>query len=470
MAVDTNESLIRKFRSRLHFFCFLRRFLLLAAAWLFLSGTVALVLRIVSPLPGDGLLAAVSGMLIPLLVLAGLWERARLPSPSAVRAIVDARNRCGGLLMAAAETPIDPAWTARLPALDLPRVGWHGLRHAVLASVALLFAAFTLFVPIPAAVRPVASPLEIRQTVQELQSRVDQLEDKAAIESNKAVELREELAKLESGSSGTDPVKAWEALDHIKDMTSDAAKETLEKSVASMQNITKAQSLAEMAMALETNAASSELRADTLRELGDLVKSQDLAAWLGGANIPRDLLDAAALGQLTPEQLKMLSNLLKDGNLDLQNKLVDLSNLKWVQGDFKLAPDGQGGDCTNALLALLAAGSGDSGQDPSSGLPGKGGIDRGRGDAPLTWSDGTAEAGAAFKAQALPSSAAAQIKENVRVGVSVAAPAVSGRKETTTPGALTVGPDGVTAHGQAVLPRHRGAVRRFFDRQEKKKE
>src|SRR5262249_45557171 len=95
---------------------------------------------------------------------------------------------------------------------------------------------------------------------------------------------------------------------------------------------------------------------------------------------------------------------------------------------------------------------------------GKGGVDRGRADAAMTWTDGTSEKDAKFKEKVLPPSAVAGLNDSQLVGLSATAP--------------TVDPNGVVAHGalnntasgggsaytQTILPRHKGAVRRYFER------
>ena len=56
------------------------------------------------------------------------------------------------------------------------------------------------------------------------------------------------------------------------------------------------------------------------------------------------------------------------------------------------------------------------------GLPGRGGISRGRGDAAMTWSQGVKKDDAAFKEKVLPPAAVASLKESRLAGVSVGDP------------------------------------------------
>jgi hypothetical protein len=93
------------------------------------------------------------------------------------------------------------------------------------------------------------------------------------------------------------------------------------------------------------------------------------------------------------------------------------------------------------------------------------GIGRGPGDAPMTWSDGTTEEGAKFKAEALPLSDIASLEDSEIVGLSIGAPSVETSSLPPKSGGLssaTAG--GGSSFNQTVLPRHKGAVKRYFER------
>jgi hypothetical protein len=99
---------------------------------------------------------------------------------------------------------------------------------------------------------------------------------------------------------------------------------------------------------------------------------------------------------------------------------------------------------------------------------GKGGVDRGRGDAAMTWTDGTSEKDAKFKEKALPPSVVAGLNDSQLVGLSASAP-VADTSGVAAHGALnSAAAGGGSAHTQTILPRHKGAVKRYFDRPQSK--
>lgn len=96
---------------------------------------------------------------------------------------------------------------------------------------------------------------------------------------------------------------------------------------------------------------------------------------------------------------------------------------------------------------------------------GQGGVDRGRGDAPMTWTDGTEEDGAKFKEQVLP--VGGDLTTAQLVGVSRAAPneTPDDGAGVSTGGALTSARAGAgAAHVSVLLPEHRRVVERYFKR------
>ena len=94
-----------------------------------------------------------------------------------------------------------------------------------------------------------------------------------------------------------------------------------------------------------------------------------------------------------------------------------------------------------------------------------GAINRGPGHVPMIWSEGTSADGAKFKAEVLPLSNIASLEDSEVIGLSSAAPTVEKSGVTPRSGGL----NGATAGGgssftQTVLPRHKGAVKRYFER------
>ena len=95
--------------------------------------------------------------------------------------------------------------------------------------------------------------------------------------------------------------------------------------------------------------------------------------------------------------------------------------------------------------------------------PGNGGVNRGRGDAPMTWRDPASNEGVEFKSEALPPSTLEALKNAERLGVSAGSHKPADGTEIITSGALgRAATEGGSAAKHTVLPRHRAAVEQYF--------
>ena len=149
-------------------------------------------------------------------------------------------------------------------------------------------------------------------------------------------------------------------------------------------------------------------------------------------------------------------------------RMIDPSLLAQVRGQCEIDP--------NALAELLAACDGE-GFCLADALalcnkPGRGGVSRRRGDAAMTWTDGTSKEDTQFKEKVLPPGAVASIKDSTLQGVSVGDPtADTPGEETVAGGAFRHIERGAqdTARTQVILPEHRKAVERYFARESQKR-
>jgi hypothetical protein len=149
---------------------------------------------------------------------------------------------------------------------------------------------------------------------------------------------------------------------------------------------------------------------------------------------------------------------------NLGKAMTNLAKLKLIDakalGECKSA-----GQCLNpnALASYLCQNTNCTSFSAAAISYCRGGINRGRGDAPMTWKDESTEQGAKFKEEALPASD--RFNDSQFVGVSQTAPELSDDKVVAGHGALaSAQASGGAAHSQVVLPRHKQTVQKFFKR------
>ncbi len=466
-----HEHLINRFLRRLLALLTLKHALLLSAGWCFAWGLAVLLLRVVAGTPRKPLLWGALG-LVAVVVVAWLLARRELPARSSVRALLDGQNDCGGLLMAAESAALG-AWQTRVPAIVLPKLRWRSARAWGLCVAALVFVGVSLAVPIRLAALNAGRSLDVHREVETLSAQIEALKQAEILEETKADALEQKLAQLAADASGEDPAKTWEALDHLADAVEKNAQDAAEAAQAKQEQLARAAALAE---GLQTG--KDQLDAKTMTEAMQTMSQMMQSALNENSALAQSLSaetqEAIKNGSLSQEQLKEIGNALSQNKAGLQQRLSKLNQagLKRPINPNALKGNAQAGNRDNAGLAkFLKENAEKMSVEEAIGEwcenPGKGGVNRGRGDAAMTWSDGSSEKDAKFKEQVLPPSAVAGLNDSQLVGLSAAAPTVNGQA-VTAHGALNgAAAGGGSAYTQPVLPRHKGAVKRYFDRPQK---
>jgi hypothetical protein len=463
------ESAITRLREHLAALLILRKALAFLAIWLFIWGTGVIVLRVAFETSSIdllwGLLAA--PLVVAVAAVAGLRE---LPRRTQLRAVLDKAGGCGGLLMAAEEQPLG-AWQESLPRVAPVRVRWQGGRSWAAFAAGVIFVLVGLLFPLPPSLLAQARALEIGREVEKLAAQIDVLKEEKLLEPERADSLKDKLKQMKDQSSSEDPVKTLEALDHLQKMVAQKGQEAAEEAAGQSEKLAKAESLAE-GLRRSTDALDPKARAEAMAQLADLVqkaadeaKVADKLAKL----LDPDTLQACKDCKLSAEDLKKLADALKANRKEIAKLLEKLRDAKLIDPEI-LARCAAAGMCDAAELArLLKEHAGKYSalelMKKADGLPGRGGVTEGRGDAALTWKDPTTEEGAKFKEETLPPGALADLKKSLTLGVSTDRPDVDKKGGPSRPGALnqaTAG--GGSAHTPVLLPRHRGAVERYFAR------
>ncbi len=462
--MNSHETAIREFAGRLAFLLMFRSAVRYATVWLLGVGVAVLVARVTGLVATHWLIGGLIG-LIPVVGVAAWLEWQRRPQLATVRAAMDRHNHSGGLLMAAAQADVS-AWQNGAQPVP-PTVRWNSGRPITLFAAAALFLGASMLMPERFVVGAAQRPLDVGKLVTELTEQITALEEEKVLKEDKALELKKELARLGKESAAKDPAKTWESLDHLKQANADLAKQAAEEAIQKTDAMKQAETLA-AALGLLPDSASSLLER-AMQDLASLLQQAKLEQGLLAAKLPEELLKAAKEGKLNPEQLKELMKALQANKDKLGECLNKLANLKLIDPKL-LEACKNAGQCPNpaGLAAFLA----ENGANLDSVLlvvqsyAGQGGVDRGRGDAPLTWTDPSDESGMKFKDTALPMGQLNGLKDAQLVGISRSAPEVTGDKESAQSGAL-VGAEagGGAANVQQLLPRHKGAVQRFFKRE-----
>ena len=456
--MNIDNKTIRKFRTKMAALLILKKTLAVATVWGLVWGTVVIILRAAIGMPPLTLLTGGIGLIFAIGCAVVLALR-QIPSRTALRASLDKHSGAGGLVMAA-ETVELGNWRKQMPSIRLPRLRWRGGVSWARFAGAVLFVSISLLIPQRFVEISKAQPLDIREEVKQLADGIDVLKEEEIIELAEAEMLEEKLAQLQAEASGEDPVKTWESLDHLADTLSQESADAAQDALSETERLTEAETLSE-GLINEGSEMDAGLLADSMTALSGLVQDAAQENALLAAQLSDLKSDADSL---TLEQLKEISKALRFVKGDIYDQLMELHAVNLIDSETLKACEKLGQCDSDGLAAFLAENA-----DSKSVVECIGGwcrgIGRGPGHVPMTWSDGTTEEDAKFKAEALPLSDIASLEDSEIVGLSVGTPSV----ETSSLPPQSGGLSGATAGGgssfnQTVLPRHKGAVKRYFER------
>jgi hypothetical protein len=431
--------------------------------WFFVWGVIVLAVRIGGATQTEWLGLGLFGI-VPLFIVAFLRARRQKPEFTKIRASYDRVNACGGVMMSEEAADMS-AWQTQLPAASAPRFRWHNGRMMTLLVVSALFVATALLLPERLTKFP-GHQLEIGQIVNQLQAEVQTLKQEKILESKKADELQQQLAAMKKDSSGLDPSKTWEALDHMKEANGDLAKQAAEEALNKTAALTQAQTLGTAMQEAADSGMNGATASQAAQDLASMLNAAKLEDGILDAQIPPELL--AGLNGLNKEQMQKLLQALELNKNSLGLTVSNLANLKMIDPAMlaKLLNAGQGYN-PGALADYLSTCT--NGEDLMFSWldhPGRGGPGGGGPEADMTWNDGASEKDLKFQEHALPPSS--HLDTAQLIGVSKAVPELSGTDVTANHGALdNAAGSGGSAHSQAILPEQRQAVQRFFKRDEK---
>jgi hypothetical protein len=432
------------------------------SVWLFAWGAAVLTMRATGfGAPYALSIAALGGL--GCVIAAAYDARRRRPSLGALRAVIDSESGAGGLVMAADAADIGD-WRERTPRLTAPRVVWRGGRPGGLLALALAFFLTSAFVPVRTAPFAAERKLEIAQDVARLDAQVDALRNEGALEPEKAESLRERLNRLNEDASGRDPAKTLEELDQIADSVKRAAERMAESQTRAAERLAQTQALAQ-ALAADAETFDAKRTAEAMETLAALMESNVRERAALAKRLSPELRAALASGALNRERLQELASALAKESGDIGKSLQRLHKAGLIDGKTLRAGERAGKKADGDGLADFLAKNGST-LSVKEGLErwGSGGVSRGRGDAPLSWNDEPPDMRAKFQEKTLPPAVASALRESQALGVSQAAPQSEGTAPARAGALAGAAAGGGSAATHAILPKHRTAVRKYFER------
>jgi hypothetical protein len=457
-----DEQIVTRFYRQLTNWFILRQSVAAVTAWAFLWGTAILVLRATQGTSVPTLLWGAVGL--PLALGLAAWVAIRkLPDRSAVRALLDAKGECGGLLMAGAECDLGE-WKAKPSTTELPRLQWRGQRALGYLAAAVAYVALAFLLPANSLAES-ETPLDVTRPANQLAQQVRVLQEEKILPPERAENLKQKIDDLRSQQTGKNPAKTLEALDHLNDVVRQAGQKAAEEKARQANQLGKVEAGAE---ALEKAAPQldSQDTAELMKELAAMAQKAAGDNEAFANELANQLAEAIKEGKLSPEQLKKLASAAKSAKDAISKSARNLRDAKLIDADQ--LKQCEGGQCDAEGLAKFLAKNGGK-KSLKEGLreqEGNGGVSEDEaGNTSLSFGDRSSAEGAKFKEEALPPSDLAALKESQLAGVGKAPPKRDPNAPPPKAGSLTgAATGGGSANTAPVLPQHRAATDRYFDR------
>jgi hypothetical protein len=364
--------------------------------------------------------------------------------PAQVIALADSLAGGDGLLLALAERP-DAAWSAsdvldRIARHPLPSLRpWRQLR-LLPAAMAFLAAAFL----VPQRVVADASHAALAdQVVAGAVSSVAAMKKDQLITREEEKKLDQEIQQIRLGAKGRVDAGSWEA--------ADAMQERMAANLAAKQDAVKwaQESMSRLAAAAAQGGtnASNGTASSAAADAAELTKALQRLAESGLLNGAPSELAALAAGRglpADPQSLARLQAMLGKFLGDKAGRLAEAASIA------------KGGRFDPSEFATGAS------EGAHTGQPGRGGVDRGRGDADLTFGPETKRFDR-FKAQALPPGSVRSPDDWAPIAELPGAPATAAVTGASAAARNYTAGAGQEAWRRTLAPRHQSAVKKYFD-------
>lgn len=416
---------------------------------LLLAGTAALLCRIFFSSAAPFLSWLWLAPLLSVIPVIFLCVR-RAYRPLEIAALADSLSGGQGTLLTLLETK-DPAWAQTavledLKHLSMPRLRLWNRLGPILASAVFLLTALLL------PQRMITGPrttLLANDIVADLKATLEELKKQDVLTPAEQKSLEEEIERIRKDALDRVDASSWEAADTMREKMAaslgqkeDAmkwAQESLARYAAAAQagNAPSGAESDELANAIE-NLAKLGLLEDAPADLKKLLGAENALAG-GKFNLPND-----------PRALRKLAAQLAQHLGDRAARFGEIRQLGRDPGRFNPSEFGEFNF---------------EEQPDGDGDPGTGGINRGRGDADLTWGDESLPFDR-FKSTALPPGSVRGPDDWAPVAALPGAPKEASERTLSSTGLQFSATAGQSAWRRTLAPRHYSAVKRYFENAE----
>lgn len=415
-------------------------------------------------------------------------------------AAIDAHNDSGGLLMATEETG-DSGWHDRLPEqVKIPLLKPVAGGRYISVGVSLLFLLLSLTIPVIGHDKRNDPRIELQELERAAAEQIELLAEEGAISPEEARQLSQSLERISLDSQRHDPAATFEALDQLQEKLKKQAGASVVQTLSEQNSLDELAELAEkmskaagqndsqitelaraasksleeaaggagvgsgsekLQRALEKATAGGTESAEAAREAAEALKEYIDAQQAKAAAAAQRLANARLIDRKTFEALKKAGKIRPATEADLQPD--SQSELVMCEGEGRGENGGENGSGADGSQNGGQTGSGSENGSGASGQAGRGG-----GHAPLNFNRKSSEHNVEFKNQVLPAPNEQALEKSVAIGMSLSAPQTFSGSDNSASQAGSTWQK--TSEGSAesgiILPKHRSAVKKYFDHEQ----
>ena len=413
------------------------------------------------------------GLVAAIFIVSCILGYKKTPAKNSVIAMLDMNTCSGGLITASSELDIG-SWKDRVPLPKIPGIKWDYRKSSFPLLMAILFFAAAILIP-EKALMASKPPIDVSQEVAELNDKLELLDEEDIIDEQLVQEYQKDISNMEKRADSGDSVGLWEAMDHLNNNFEKSAERAADDLLKKAADSAIGQELADT-LGANMDSLDPDITKEAMNQLAKLAGSAVSEEALKESNMTpeqmKELLKKLQEMQCDAGDLSQLSEMFGNCNVCSSAKMGRLVNGRLIDAKLLSKCEGAGKLDKEALAAYLAmcGGFNDSEIDAMVfvGMPGRGGVTRGRGDAAMTWTDPTNSDNMTFKEEVLPPGALSLDNSEMQ-GVSIGDPTSEEPIGPSGSGALNnAGSSGGSALGHRVLPTHRKVVQSYFDRNKDK--
>lgn len=456
------EHAVSLMRRRLGWTLFRTRFLPVGSAAFFACGLIILGGRLLeknwTPLYSTVLIAVAAATALGI-AACKVWRV--LPDRRKLLVYLEGSvGNSGGLLSAGLEVDLGP-WRERIGLIPLPRLRGR-VKYSGLAFLAgAVFVGGALWCPVRHFEPKTQVSLHIDDEVAEVLEKLEVIEQETLASADEVTEIRNTVGELQENNDAGNAGRTYELLEKLSRRVEGLGENAAGKLRESTENLTMLSSAMNTLAGLPSDSPlSGEISAELANAMKKLAETNPELAEL--------MKQAAASGmnmnRPDPETMRKLAESMKSMSKEMREKLARMIEAKLTKrkscSSGKCGKDGYVVDQEALSEWLKQQGMEAACMGIGCGIPGKGGVGRGRADAELDLSGNTQDDGG--KRRSMQAEGGTDPEQSVVLATFAGPPDPNEEKRAAAAGRLKGGDTALEHRRTRILPEHRAVVEQYF--------